>query len=950
VSTRPANPSGAVTAWPVGSDERGREKVERTVLDVVDGLVAELGGAGRRGAALDDALDRDLGLGSLERVELLLRLEQAFGIRLSDAVMAEAGTPGELVTALLAAQPAAPEPAPAPAARLAPGRAAPGSVRTLVEALHWHVDADPERPHVFLRQEDGPERTIRYGDLWHRAAAVAIGLQARGLEAGDRVALMLRTEEAFFAAFFGALLAGGIAVPIYPPFRRDRLEEYAHRQAGILRNAEARWLLTFPEARPVASLLRARAPSLRSLATVDEMAKEAVPTPASRRRASDPALIQYTSGSTGDPKGVLLTHANVLANIRAIGEAIAIGPEDVGVSWLPLYHDMGLIGSWLAALYFGIPIAILSPVAFLARPARWLRTLAAHRGTLSPAPNFAFDLCVRKIADDELQGLDVSSWRLAFNGSEPVSPETIERFSRRFGPYGFRAEAMCPVYGLAEAAVALTVPSPGRSPRVDRIRREPFERAGQALPTPAGDPSPLRFVACGHPLPGHEVRIVDPAGRPVEDRVEGRIEFRGPSVTGGYFRNPEATRAAVHEGWMDSGDLGYWADGDLFVTGRQKDLIIKAGRNLYPQEVEELAGAVPGIRKGCVVAFGVADPAIGTERLVVVAESRETEADTRERLRAAVVDRLATALGLPPDTVVIAAPGTVPKTSSGKVRRRAAREAYRRGDLGRGRPSAARQWVRLRAADVGLRLARLAGTVAHLAFAGYVAVWLLFTLPVLWLGVAIAPGPRAAARLVRAWCRLALVLGRCRLRVEGLEHLPATGAAVLAANHASYLDAVVLLAAIPADFRFVAKRELTTYPVIGTVIRKVGHLMVERGDPARSAAGAEHVSRALAEGRLLLVFPEGTFRRDAGLLPFRLGAFKAAVERQRPVIPIAIRGTRDVLPADTSMPRPGPVAVIIGAPIAPEGTGWPAMVGLRDRVRAETARLTRESPVDLRPV
>jgi 1-acyl-sn-glycerol-3-phosphate acyltransferase len=927
----------------------GRPEVEQTVLAVVDGLVAEVGGgAVRRGAALDDVLDRDLGLGSLERVELLLRLEQALGLRLPDAVMAEAESPGDIVTALLAARPVTPEPAPALSPPVGPGRAAPGSVRTLVEALRWHVDADPARAHVFLRQEDGQERTIRYGDLWSRAAAVAAGLRARGLEPGDRVALVLRTEEPFFAAFFGALLAGGIAVPLYPPFRRDRLEEYAHRQAGILRNAEARWLLTFEEARPVAGLLRSRAPTLHSVATLDDLAGEGTPAPALRRRTGDAALIQYTSGSTGDPKGVLLTHANALANIRAIGQAIAIGPEDVGVSWLPLYHDMGLIGSWLAALYFGIPIAILSPVAFLARPARWLRTLATHRGTLSAAPNFAFDLCVRKVADDELHGLDLSAWRLAFNGSEPVSPDTIERFTHRFAAYGFRPEAMCPVYGLAEAAVALTVPPLGRPPRVDRVRREPFERAGRARPASAADARPLRFVACGRPLPGHEVRILDPAGRPAGDRQEGRIEFRGPSVTAGYFRNPEATGAAVHEGWMDSGDLGYRADGDLFVTGRQKDLIIKAGRNLYPQEVEELAATVPGIRKGCVAAFGVADPAIGTERLVVIAESHETGAEARERLRAAVVERVAAALGLPPDTVVIAAPGAVPKTPSGKVRRRAAREAYARGDLARRPPSAARQWLRLRAADQGIRLARLAGTAARLAFAAYVAAWVLVTLSVLWVAVALAPTARAADRLVRRWCRLALVLAGCRLRVDGLDHLPAAGAAILAANHASYVDAVVLLAAIPADFRFVAKRELAAYPVIGSVLRKVGHLRVDRGDPARSAADAERVSRALAEGGRLLVFPEGTFRRAPGLLPFRLGAFKAAVDQQRPVIPVAIRGTRAVLPADTWLPRPGPIAVTVGAPIVAEGTGWPAMVRLRDRVRAETARLTGESPVEPR--
>ncbi|MBI4012380.1 MAG: AMP-binding protein, partial [Candidatus Rokubacteria bacterium] len=594
----------------------------------------------------------------------------------------------------------------------------------------------------------------------------------------------------------------------------------------------------------------------------------------------------------------------------------------------------------------GIPVVILSPLAFLARPARWLWTLAAHRGTVSPAPNFAFDLCVRKIADEELQGLDLSAWRLAFNGSEPVSPETIERFTRRFAPYGFRPEAMCPVYGLAEASVALTVPRLGRAPRVDRIRREPFQRSGEARPAPPEEPTALRFVVCGRPLPGHEVRVVDAEGRPVGERVEGRIEFQGPSVTVGYFRNPEATESALHDGWMDSGDLGYWAEGELVVTGRQKDLIIKAGRNLYPQEVEELVGDVPGIRKGCVVAFGVADPAIGTERLVVVAESRATEPEARERLRAAVVDRVAVALGLPPDVAVISDPGTVPKTSSGKVRRRAAREAYLRGDLTRRRPTAARQWLRLRAQDLGRRLARLAATAVRLAFAAYVAGWLLITLPPLWAGVTMAPHSGAAARLVRWWCRLALFLGGCRLRVEGLEHLPAAGSAVLAANHASYVDAVALVAALPEDVRFVAKRELGAVPVVGTVIRKVGHLVVARADPSRSVADAERVARALRAGALLLVFPEGTFRRAPGLLPFRLGTFKAAVDGCRPVVPVAVRGTRRVLPADTWLPRPGPITVTIGIPIAPEGAGWPEMVRLRDRVRAAIARETGEAPLE----
>ena len=265
------------------------------------------------------------------------------------------------------------------------------------------------------------------------APFAAGALRERGVAPGDRVAMMLRTEEAFFDAFFGVLLAGGVPVPVYPPFRRDLIEDYARRQVGILENAEARAIITFPEAVRVAALLRSRVRSLRHVMTAASPAG-ARPIPPPQPRGEDAALIQYTSGSTGAPKGVLLSHANLLANIRAIGEAIQIRPDDVAVSWLPLYHDMGLIGSWLGALYFGIPIAILSPLAFLSRPARWLRAIHAHRGTISAAPNFAFDLCARRIADEELRGLDLSSWRLALNGSEPVSPETIERFTRRFAP------------------------------------------------------------------------------------------------------------------------------------------------------------------------------------------------------------------------------------------------------------------------------------------------------------------------------------------------------------------------------------------------------------------------------------------------------------------------------------------------------------------------------------
>lgn len=924
----------------------GYDAIEQRVLAIVEKLVVELGGAAFRGPVTSESLlDRDLSIGSLERVELLVRLEEAFGVTLPDAVMAEAQSPSDLAEAIRVAAPMTAEVIRETRPPVSPGVAAPSDARTLMEVLRWHAETHPERVHIFLRLEDGTEIPIRYGTLWNKATAVAAGLRQRGLGLGHSVAIMLRTEAAFFEAFFGTLLAGAVPVPIYPPFRLDRLEEYARRQVGILHNAEARLLIAFGEVKGVARLLRSRVPSLKEVTAIELLLLPGGEMPAARRRSDDPALVQYTSGSTGDPKGVRLSHANILANIQAIGKAIAISPADIGVTWLPLYHDMGLIGSWLTSLYYGIPIAILSPLAFLARPARWLWAIHSHRATLSAAPNFAFDLCVRKVSDVELEGLDLSSWRLAFNGSESVSPETIERFTGRFAPYGFKAETMCPVYGLAECAVSLTVPPLGYPPRVDRVAREAFERVREARPALPEDRTPLRFVSCGRPLAGHEIRIIDGAGRPVAERIEGRIEFRGPSVMSGYCRNPDATRAVLHDEWLDSGDLGYRAEGELFITGRAKDLIIKAGRNLYPQEVEEVVGDVPGIRKGCVAAFGVTDAEAGTERLVVIAESRETASERVEEIRTEVLDRIVTAIGLPPDTLVIARPGTVFKTSSGKIRRSAMRDAYLRGQVERRGRSLAMQWVRLHLQAAGARLRRIGSRFATLAYGAYIWGLVMTPLPLLWLLLLTVLRGHAANRLVKGYVRLVLALSGCALRVEGIEHLSRRTPLVVAVNHASYVDAGIVLAMLPAECRFVVKAELAAYPFIGTVIRRVGHLTVERVDPAQGAAAAARTTAVLRDGTALVFFPEGTFFRSPGLLPFRPGAFKAAAEVGCPVIPIGLRGTREFLPDGTWLPKRGRITMSIGAPIWPQGSGWQEILRLRDLTRTEIARLAGEEPV-----
>jgi 1-acyl-sn-glycerol-3-phosphate acyltransferase len=922
------------------------ETVLSRVLDVVRGLARESGGSrALRAVAADSSLEREIGLGSLERVELLVRLERAFDRPLDDRFL-QMDSPAALARALLEQAGDEPLRLPEPAPVL--GAAREIRARTLHESLFLHAQAEADRPTVYLREDDGREDTITYGRLWREASLLAGGLRERGVARRDTVALMLPTGLDFLRTFQGILAAGAVPVPIYPPLRLDRLEEYAARQAAILADASVRMLVTIPRARPIASMLRASVPSLAEVTTADELAAPSATVAAPEGSGDDSAFIQYTSGSTGQPKGVLLSQDNLMANIRAIRAGVEAKPTDVGASWLPLYHDMGLIGSWLFCLHEGLPLALMSPTAFLARPERWLWTIHQRRATLSAAPNFAYELCARRVGEEAREGLDLSSWRCALNGAEPVNPETLDRFAQRFARCGFRREALMPVYGLAECSVALAVPPVGRGPRVDRVQRDAFQNEGRAVAAAPDDRSALAFLSVGRALPEHELRIVDDAGEDRPQRAVGRVIFRGPSQTAGYYRKPEATAAiTLPGGWLDSGDLGYLANGELHVAGRKKDLIIKAGRNLVPQEIEEAAAAVEGIRKGCVVALGVDRPALGTESLVVVAETRVTDEAERDRLAVLVTDRVAAAVEVPPDEVVLVAPGAVPKTSSGKIRRAATRELYLSGQLGRGprTPLLARAGL-----VAGALLGELRPRLLRAGRAIY-ALYLAIALPLVallpWLLVWLSRSRRRAFALGRLTVRVGWRLTGCRLSVAGLEHLPAKGPFILAGNHASYADVPALMALLPLDFLFVAKREALSYPVVGTYIRRAGHLTVDRWDTQQSLADAGQAARALAAGESVLFFPEATFTAAIGLRPFRLGAFRSAAEVGVPIVPLALTGTRRVLRGDTLLPRPGPIHVWVGPPVAPRGKEWADIVALRDEVASVIAAHCGEPRLDL---
>ena len=885
---------------------------------------------------LDSQLDRDLGFDSLGRAELILRTERTVKIHLPESLLAEAETPRDLVMAVLKAQRGDGRLAPTiKLAALSPAEATPGAAGTLTEILDWHVEAHPERPHIVLTSGAGEENVLSYRALRDRAQAVARGLLSWGLEPGERVAIMLPTGEDFFFAFYGTVYAGGIPVPIYPPMRLSQIEDHLERQARILDNAGAALLITVPEARALAVLIQSRIESLRGVDTVEGLTMAAGDDVRAPLGPADTALIQYTSGSTGDPKGVVLSHANLLANIRALGQVMNATSSDVFVSWLPLYHDMGLIGAWLGCLYFAVPTVILSPLSFLARPATWLWALHNYRGTFSGAPNFAFELCLKKITDEEIEGLDLSSLREIVNGAEPVSPETLRAFTARFAQYGFRSNALAPVYGLAECSVGLTFPPSGRPFIIDRVDRGVLTGEGEARPAAADDAQALEVVACGQPLPGHQVRVVDETGHELGERHEGLLQFRGPSSTSGYFRNEAETRKLFDGDWLDTGDLAYIAGGDIFLTGRVKDLIIRAGRNIYPQEVEEAVGNLEDIRKGCVAVFGSADLRTGTERVIVMAETRVTDEAVRGRLRQRINEITTVLLESPPEDVVLAPPHTIPKTSSGKIRRAASKEIYESGRVGARTRALWWQFTRLALSGVRPQLRRWRRAFAALAFAAYWWALVAGLAAAVWPLVVVAPVRRWRWAVVRGGARLLLRLTGTELTVEGGEALPRAGGLIVT-NHASYFDSLALVAALPGEVAFVAKQELAEQVFAGLFLRRLGIEFVERFDAERGVEDIQRLATAAtaATGRRLVFYPEGTLTRRPGLLDFRLGAFTVAADAGVPVIPITLRGTRTVLRGDQWFPRRGAITVTISPPLEPEGGDWNAAVQLRDRARA----------------
>ena len=504
--------------------------------------------------------------------------------------------------------------------------------------------------------------------------------QSLGLKKGDRVAMIVPDGQDFVLTFFGAIRAGLVPVPMYPPLALGKMDSYVESARKIMTTAGARYLVTSKAVAPIVWSLVPRVPSLEDVLTVEKVEKGARETTHPfvdpQLRSEDTCFLQFTSGSTSDPKGVVVTHANLVANAKAImvDGLQSDGEKDRGVSWLPLYHDMGLIGFVVAPLLTQVPVVFIPTLSFVKGPNTWMDTINKYRGTITFAPNFAFGLAAKRMNARRAEKLDLSCLRVVGCGAEPIHVDTMRAFIDAFAPAGLKPEAVMPAYGMAEATLAISFDRLDRTFKSVRIDRTRYELDKVVQPSNASDA--MELVSCGHTFAGHEVGIMGDEKELLGAGRVGEVVLRGPSVTTGYFENEDATAALLRDGWLHSGDLGFMLGGELYISGRMKDLIILNGRNYYPQSIEWEVEQVGGVRRGNVVAFAVAGAQ--SEELVVVAETRAAE---RDELRKAIKQRVHDSFGLRARAVVLVEPGALPKTSSGKLQRRRTRNMYETSTL-----------------------------------------------------------------------------------------------------------------------------------------------------------------------------------------------------------------------------------------------------------------------------
>ena len=557
-------------------------------------------------------------------------------------------------------------------------------VETIIESLQHMIKADKD--FVIFMDMKNHEKKVSASEVYDISIGVAQYFISKGLKKNDKVIIMIPTSIEFVFIYFGILMAGGIPVPVSQPAGTANIEKFLDNLKHIIRDSESKFFATFDKLKMmIGGLIDAPNPIEEFIFTGDVL-KNPIPkknyTDLPKITGDDLALIQYTSGTTGHPKGVMLSHKNLIHNLHGIGIASNMVETDVGISWLPLYHDMGLIGGLLTTVYWGMSLVLMTPEAFLFRPQWWLENISKYRVTIGVAPNFGYHYCTTRVPDSEVTKLNLSSWRLALNGAEPIDQTTLQKFINKFKPGGLRKDIFLPVYGMAENSLAATFPALDNTTVVRRFCRVKLEEDHYATDTNSKNSKEyIDLVAVGFPLLGQEVRIANDNWKTLKEREVGQILVKSQSLSSGYYKNEKATNETIKEGWFSTGDMGFILEGHLYISGRKKEIIIKRGKNIYPYDVERIASTIKGVRLGCCAAFASENINQGTEDLILVCETTVKDINQQKVIIKNIRNEILAKLGIAPDDIKLVPKGTVPKTTSGKTQRVLCKKIYLQNDF-----------------------------------------------------------------------------------------------------------------------------------------------------------------------------------------------------------------------------------------------------------------------------
>ena len=555
---------------------------------------------------------------------------------------------------------------------------------TFSERLQSHLHQTPERVAVTLQFANLPDLPISYSQLLRGAQGFSASLKKEGIASGEVVLLILRHGEELIYSYFGAIIHG--AIPSVMSFLTEKLspERYRADLATLISVTRPAAIVTYGEfVDEVREALKGE-DSVRAVIVAESVPAEKVNISSwsgLKRKSEDIALLQHSSGTTGLQKGVALSHQAVFNQLDAYSKVLGLNEKDVIVSWLPLYHDMGLIAGFLLPILYGIQLVLMSPFDWVRAPYRLMQSVSKYKGTLSWLPNFAYNFCAQKIRDRHLEGVDLSTWRAVINCSEPVRWESHLAFQEKFQAYGLPENALHSSYAMAENVFAVTQSTLGSKPRVEVIEREAFMM--ERVVRDANDKASVTVMSSGHALPNVQIKIVDEKGNELPERVIGEIALKSDCMLTGYYNRPDATEKAFVDGWYVTGDYGFISGGEIFVSGRKKDMIIVGGKNVYPQDLEKLSYEVPGVHAGRSVAFGLFDEEQGTEEVVIIAEADSDDEAKNQKIAELIRQHVTKNSAIALRHVKVVGPKWILKTSSGKTARSANKEKYLQ-ELGRG--------------------------------------------------------------------------------------------------------------------------------------------------------------------------------------------------------------------------------------------------------------------------